>query len=29
MIQICSLGGGVASTALFLMSLHGDNRKPC
>ena len=22
MIQICSLGGGVASSALFLMSLH-------
>lgn len=29
MIQICSLGGGVASTALFLMSLHGEIENPC
>ena len=28
MIQICSLGGGVASTALFLMSLHGEIENP-
>ena len=27
-IQICSLGGGVASTALFLMSLHGEIENP-
>ena len=26
--QICSLGGGVASTALFLMSLHGEIEQP-
>ena len=28
MIQVCSLGGGVASTALFLMSLHGEIESP-
>ena len=28
MIQVCSLGGGVASTALFLMSLHGEIENP-
>ena len=28
MIQICSLGGGVASSALFLMSLHGEVENP-
>ena len=26
--QVCSLGGGVASTALFLMSLHGEIENP-
>lgn len=28
MPQICSLGGGIASTALFLMSLHGEIEYP-
>lgn len=27
--QVVSLGGGVASTALFLMSLHGEIENPC
>ena len=29
MNQVCSLGGGVASTTLFLMSLHGEIENPC
>ena len=28
MKQVCSLGGGIASTALFLMSLHGEIENP-
>ena len=28
MVQVCSLGGGKASTALFLMSLHGEIENP-
>ena len=29
MRQVCSLGGGIASSALFLMSLHGEIEYPC